>query len=234
MRGGLRGLWRRAVAPVEGFGALAAAPGRWPAAFGWLLALRAPVALAEGVLAYWGFARTYAAFAGMKGPVWDLLRVALPPGLDLEDLRTFLLGLPALPPLARVLPWLLLAAPLYVASLWLHDAVWDHGCLWLLGGLKTGRGFRTTLVAEAEALQAGVFGAVLGLSTSLPGIGWLLSIPVALAGAYFWLLRGVALAAFHGCPAWKGLVATLLHLALACLFLLGALVLLGLAVAAAL
>jgi hypothetical protein len=45
----------------------------------------------------------------------------------------------------------------------------------------------------------------------------LVLLPVAV---YFWVLRGYALAAWHGCPVWKGVVATLLHA-----FLMGALVL---------
>jgi len=33
-------------------------------------------------------------------------------------------------------------------------------------------------------------------------------------GIYFWIIRGYALAAWHGCPPWKGVVATLLHVVL--------------------
>jgi len=37
-------------------------------------------------------------------------------------------------------------------------------------------------------------------------------IPVAI---YFWLIRGHALAAWHGCPVWKGVAATILNMVLA-------------------
>ena len=68
-----------------------------------------------------------------------------------------------------------------------------------------------------------MFGAILAPLTSLPGVGWVLALPVGILGAYFWVLRGVALAAFQGCPTWKGIVATVLHAALAALFVLGTL-----------
>jgi hypothetical protein len=37
---------------------------------------------------------------------------------------------------------------------------------------------------------------------------------LALVNLWFWGLRGFALAARHGCPPWKGVAATGLHLAL--------------------
>ncbi|HQR47505.1 MAG TPA: putative ABC exporter domain-containing protein, partial [Thermoanaerobaculia bacterium] len=43
--------------------------------------------------------------------------------------------LPALPGLPQVWPWLLLAAPVLMAGAWLHHAVWDHTCLWMLKGV---------------------------------------------------------------------------------------------------
>jgi hypothetical protein len=105
-----------------------------------------------------------------------------------------------------------------VLSIWLHDAVWDHLALWLLRGLGRPRSFRDTLVADAEALKVGVFGALAGLLKYL-GIGFTLLVwPV---GIYFWILRGYALSAWHGCPVWKGVVATLLHAALMGLLVFG-------------
>lgn len=38
----------------------------------------------------------------------------------------------------------------------------------------------------------------------LPRMGCLFSLPLGFLGAYFWILRGFALAAFHRCPIWKG------------------------------
>ena len=46
----------------------------------------------------------------------------------------------------------------------------------------------------------------------------MLAPPLGLLGAYFWILRGFALAAFHDCPLWKGIVATLLHILIAACF----------------
>lgn len=219
----LSGLWHRALAPETGFRRLAGASPSLLPSLGCLLVLRVPVAFLELLLTFWSVCRMYRLVAGMEGPLWGLLGQCLPPEVSLEDLRSLLMALPPAPSLARALPWLLLAAPLYVLSLWLHDAVWDHGCLWLVGGLKPGRGFRTTLLAESEALQVGVFGAILAPLTGLPGVGWVLALPIGILGAYFWVLRGVALAAYHGCPTWKGVVATVIHAALAALFLLGSL-----------
>ncbi len=182
---------------------------------GRLLLLRTPVAFIEGLLMYWSLLGMYRSVTDMGSPLWGMILNALPPEMSPDDIQYFLRNAPALPPLAHVWPWVLLAAPVYVLSLWLHDAVWDHGCLWMLGGLKEKRGFRISLIADSEALQVGVFGAALGLLSGLPGIGWILSLPVGLVGIYFWILRGFALAAFHGCPTWKGVAATILHVVIA-------------------
>jgi hypothetical protein len=219
-------LWHRALAPDQGFRLLAVEDLPLLPSLGRLLALRAPVAFLDLWLTYLGFVRMYQAVIGMQGPVWDLLLPRLPLDVSAEELRYLLQDFPSLPSTATVLPWLLLAAPLYVISLWVHDAAWDHGCLWLLGGLKAKRGFSTTLIAESEALQVGVFGALLALTTNLPTVGWLFSLPMGIVGLYFWILRGFALAAFHRCPLWKGIVATVLHAGLVILFVLGALLLL--------
>jgi len=222
----LRALWRRALAPEEEFRSLAGNEPRPLASFGGLMALRAPVAFVELLLTYFGFRRMYQSIAAVKGTLWDLVLWRLSGDVTAEDIRALMQDLPPVPALERVLPWLLLAAPLYVISVWFHDAMWDHGCLWMLGGLKERRGFRTTLVAESEALQVGVFGAALALLSNLPRIGWILALPLGFVGAYFWVLRGFALAAFHRCPVWKGIVATVLHVVLAACFVLGFLALL--------
>lgn len=222
----LRALWRRTLAPEMEFRSLAADEPRLLASFGGLMALRTPVAFLELLLTYLGFRRMYQLLTAVEGTLWDLVLWHFFGNVTAEDIRALMQDLPPVPALQRVLPWLLLAAPLYVISLWLHDAMWDHGCLWMLGGLKERRGFRTTLVAESEALQVGVLGAALALLSNLPKVGWILVLPLGLVGAYFWVLRGFALAAFHRCPLWKGIVATVLHVVLAACFVLGSLALL--------
>jgi hypothetical protein len=169
-----------------------------------------PLALAHAALTVVRWLQAYGA----------LRRGALPGGLlawlgvDAGDLQAVLSGLPVPPAFGRIWPWLLLAVPFGVLGTWLHDAVWDHACLWLLGGLKGGRGFRTSLVAEADALRITALGTLASLMAFLPLLGSFLSLPLLLLGAYLWLFRGFALAARHGCESWRGIAATALHAAL--------------------
>lgn len=207
-------LWQRAVSPERAFRLRAAEEPALGPSLATLLAFRAPLAFAEMVLAYWGLHRAFGSLRAVDGPVADWAK-ALPISMTPEDWRALLVDLPTLPPVAVALPWLALLAPIGVLGLWLHDAAWDHGCLWMLGGLKARRGVRTTLVAEAEALTVGSLGAAAGLLGALPHVGWLLALPLAALAVWFWILRGYALAAWHRCPVWKGVAATALHAVLA-------------------
>lgn len=214
-------LWRRATAPEKGFRACHAEAPTLGASLRRLLLLRTPLAFGSSVLGYWGFRRAYEAFRGLEGSTGDLVSHFLPGVMSVEEFRSVLAELPRFPELNRALPWLLLGAPLTVLGLWLHDAVWDHGCLWLLGGLKAKRGFRATMIAESEALAVGTIGAALGLLASLPHLGGFLALPLLAIAIWFWILRGYALAAWHDCAIWKGVGATVIHGLLAACCLLG-------------
>ena len=210
----LRAQWQCICHPGPGFQRQAIDSPSLIDALSRMLLWRVPLALAEGALACWSLASLYRSISDPTSALWQALSGWLPPEMDLREIQALLRELPPCPEPSRVLPWVALLVPVYVLSLWLHNAVWDHGCLWLLKGVPRTGGFRRTLVAEAEVLTVGTLGALAGLLIYLPMVGPLFTLPVALLGAYFWILRGFALAAFHGCPVWKAVMATLLHGAL--------------------
>lgn len=175
-----------------------------------MLAVWVPLALANAGLTIWQALRAYEALRRGGLPGW----VERLPGADPEVLWELLRTLPAPPAFGRIGPWLLLAVPLGVLGTWIHHAVWDHTGLWLLGGLKARRGFRLTLVAEAEALRIAALGTAIGLLGFLPVLGPLLSLPLLVLDGYLWLFRGFALAARQGCEPWRGVAATVVHAAL--------------------
>ena len=166
-----------------------------------------PLALVNAVGTTWRALQAYGALRRGLLPPWMVAWLGAEPA-DLPDL---LAGLPQAPAFGQIWPWLLILVPLGVLGTWLHDAVWDHTGLWLLGGLKEKRGFRTTLLAEAEALRITAVGTLLGLLGFVPVLGVVLALPLILLEAYLWLFRGFALAARHGCEPWRGIAATVLH-----------------------
>lgn len=216
----LRELWTRAVRPAEGFRARALEAPTLAGSVKDLLLLRAPLAFLGLVLGYLSFSGLYTRLVSPESEVWTTILRQLPETVDPAELHAALANLPAAPGLHALLPWMVLLAPVAVLGLWLHDATFDHVALWLLGGLRERRGFRASLVADAEALKVGALGAAAALLGDLPVVGFafgLLLLPVAV---YFWILRGYALAAWHGCPPWKGVTATLVHVVLVGVWLL--------------
>jgi hypothetical protein len=169
-----------------------------------------PLALVNSAWTLWRTVHSYDALRKGVIPAGVLAGLGVDPG----DLRELLSSLPAPPAFGWIWPWLLLAVPLGVLGTWLHHAVWDHTGLWLLGGLKERRGFRTSLLAEAQALRIAAVGTLLGLLGFVPVLGNLLALPLLLLDAYLWLFRGFALAARHGCEPWRGVAATVVHAAL--------------------
>ncbi|MDE3246353.1 MAG: hypothetical protein KGN80_09715, partial [Acidobacteriota bacterium] len=155
--------------------------------------------------------------------MWRQILRLVPADINAEDLRALVLSLPDLPPWGSVWPWMLVLAPVGIAGAWLHNAVWDHMCFWMLGGVKRVGSWRTTFIAEAEAMQVGALDAAFALLGFIPIAGPLLAPLFLVSGTYFWIMRGMALAVFHHAPVWKGAVATLLHILLAMIFLIGVL-----------
>lgn len=218
----LRPLW----APKAGFEALAKEAPSLRRSLGWMLAAALPWWLASAWLGTREALAGYEAFREIRGPVWEAVLQALP-DLSRGDLREAFAAWPAAPAWSAVAPWVPLIALAGLFGTWLHDGVWDHAGLWLLRGLKAEKRGRVqaTLAAEAQAQAVGWIAAALGLLAFVPGIGGWSTFLTAPLSVWLWLLRGWALAAHHGCPPWKGVVATLLHLVLFGLFLLVFLVL---------
>lgn len=206
--------WAAALRPWRAFPARAAETPSLGVALGRMLLLRTPPTYFSGLLGFSAFAGVWRQIQVWEGPIPKALEPHLGPGLHAGDLQATALLLP-LPGLDTMALALLAAAPLAVLSLWLHDAVWDHGCLWLLGARPSRAGFRASAIADAEALASGSLGVAAGLLGLAPGLGLALALPLLAVDGWFWVQRGFALAAWHRCPVWKGVTATLLHAVLA-------------------
>ncbi|MDE3032585.1 MAG: hypothetical protein KGI56_02880 [Acidobacteriota bacterium] len=198
--------------PATAFADLGTAPPRSGRAFGRMLLWWLPPALLYGAFSAWNALGGYHTLrAGHLAP-W--LAHLILPGLDPDSSVAFLRSLPPPPAPGTVALAVLLLVPLSVVGIWLHDAVWDHTALWMLGALKAKRGFRATLLAESQALRIAALGSWIGLLGFIPGAGLAVTLPLVLLEAYLWVFRGFALAAVHGLPAWKGVLATVVHAAL--------------------
>lgn len=207
MRLPLAGSFRALLRPTSAFGGAPPTLGR---AVRDMALIWMPLALVNAGWTAWRAFRAYEGLRAAGPPPWltGWLRA------DPADLLVAWRSLPPAPAFGRWAPWLLVVVPLGVLGTWLHHAVWDHTGLWLLGGLKQRRGFRTSLLAEAQALRIAAVGTLLGLLGLLPYLGAVLALPLLLLDAYLWLFRGFALAARHGCEPWRGLAATVVHAAL--------------------
>ena len=207
---GLEGMGRATLRPDLVFPRLAGHPQGPGRAFLRMLVWRTPLGLFGGMAALRGIATALAQLKRLEGPFAQVLQAAAPEAAP-EDLRAALGSLPSLPEGPGVVLGVGLLVLLGLTGAWLHHTAWDHGCLWLLKGVRKEHPWRATLEAEASALQVGAVGTAFGLLTLFPIVGALLWPLVVLVDLWFWGLRGAALAAFHGCPLWKGIVATLLH-----------------------
>ena len=206
--------WAAPLRPWRAFPARAQEDPSLGRALGRMLLLRTPPTYLAGLLGFQAFAGIWRQFQTWEGPLPRALEPHLGPGFHAGDLQATAQLLP-LPEGGTVALVLLAAAPLGVLSLWLHDAVWDHGSLWLLGARPSRAGFRASAIADAEALASGGLGVALGLLGLIPGLGVALLLPLLAVDGWFWVQRGFALAAWHDCPPCKGVMATLLHAALA-------------------
>jgi hypothetical protein len=207
--------FRMTFFPLKTFAELAARPPRPLPAFGWMLLFRVPLAWATSAIAYIWLINMQQTISAP--PPWLLDIIAQAP-IDAGEALAALGSFPALPPLGAAWHLVSLFAFLSIVGLWMHNVVWDHTALWLLRGTKPKPSFRISSAAIAEAMGAESFASCLGAIASLSFAGFVAAPILMAANIYYWCLKGVALSFFHGCPVWKGVAATLLHVVLVILF----------------
>jgi hypothetical protein len=207
--------FKMALYPSKTFKDLAARGQRPLPAFGWMLLFRVPLAWASSVVAYtWLIALQQTI---RTPPSWLSDIIGQAPA-EAGEAFAVLGSLPNLPPLSASWPWLSIFAFLSIIGLWMHNVVWDHTALWLLRGTKPKPSLHFSCTAIAEAMGAASLASLISILASLAGAG-LAALPLLVtANIYYWCLKGVGLALFHNCPVWKGIAATLLHVALVILF----------------
>lgn len=210
-----RALLKRALDPLTGFRACASRPGDLGQALGRMVLWRAPFWTLSTLIQLEGYRRFHQILVSPLEPRFQGLVDGL--GMSAVHLRALGDFLPAAPAASVALPWIAALSPLAVLSLWMHHWAWDHLALWMLRGVGPGKA-RASALAEAEALTVGVLVRPLTLLAEIPYLGWIFATLGLVGGIYAWALRGIALAAWHECPLWKGIAATLLHLVLVGLF----------------
>jgi len=211
----LAAYFRMTFSPVRTFTELSEQPLKPWVALGWMLLFRVPASWAAAVVGYAWIAQAQRTINNPNPALLDFIGRFTDQG---DNVLYELQRLPALPQMSTAWLWLGLLALLGIIGLWMHNVAWDHAALWILRGAKPKPSLRFSCAAIAEAMGAASLGSFLGLLAAIPVVG-LLALPItALADIFYWGLRGVSLAIYHGCPIWKGITATVLHLLLVIVF----------------
>ncbi|MDR1841742.1 MAG: hypothetical protein LBQ86_07445 [Holophagales bacterium] len=210
----LKMYFRMTFLPLRTFAELAEQPQTLWNPFGWMLLFRVPLAWIFGVINYtWLLLLQQAINDPPQSAIRLLEKLKLQPGDVLSELQT----LPPLPPLSAAWPWIGLLALLGIIGLWMHNVAWDHLSLWMLRGTRQKPSVRASGAAIAEAMGAAFLGSFFGLFLTVPILGLFVAPILVIVNVYYWALRGISLAKYHGCRVWKGIAATLLHVFLAIL-----------------
>lgn len=218
--------FRMTFHPIKTFAELGAEPPHLLSTLGYMLLFRVPVLWAVFALIYLRVCQIqqmlYLWAAGgqrvSNDSLGDLIEYFSKYASEVHDLFINLSLLPELPPLSATWLWMGLFSLFWILGLWMHNVAWDHAALWMLGGTREEQSFTHSCTAIAEAMGSASIGSLLGLVVFLPSVGFFATPVLGLINIYYWGLRGVSLAAYHKCPTWKGIVATVLHPVLVVIF----------------